>query len=74
MPCFIAVDRIMTTSPELIIGYKEDGTPASAACSLCGEWMPEDYSEFASSAEIVSQFTEHFRHHVREKHPPRWIN
>ena len=61
----------MTQGPELVIGYRKDGTAASARCSLCGLWMREDYALDATGREIIARFTEHFKAHVQEKHGPR---
>ena len=60
--------------PELVIGYREDGNAASARCSLCGEWMPEDYALDATGQAILTRFIEHFKCHVREKHGTRYVN
>jgi hypothetical protein len=64
----------MTKEPELLIGHGKDGNPVSAACSFCGEWMPEDYALHATGPEIIARFTEHFKAHVQEKHGPRYAN
>ena len=60
--------------PELIIGYEEQGEPVSAACTLCGEWMPEDHPLSLPAAEVVEVFKGHFEDHVREKHPRQSVN
>jgi hypothetical protein len=54
--------------PDLIIGYEGEGEPISAACSLCGEWMPEDHPLSLSANEVIAIFKKHFDAHVREKH------
>jgi hypothetical protein len=64
----------MATEPEMLIGSGLDGKPVSAACSLCGEWMPEDYAPDASRSEILEGFISYFRAHVQEKHGPRFVN
>jgi hypothetical protein len=64
----------MTQGPELLVGHGKNGNPVSAACSFCGEWMPEDYASDAQGPEIVNRFVEHFKAHVREKHGPRFLN
>jgi hypothetical protein len=64
----------MTKEPEMILGYGNDGDPVSAACSLCGEWMPEDYVPDATAPETLARFIEHFNAHVREKHGPQYLN
>jgi hypothetical protein len=68
-------DRIMMmTFPELIIGYGEQGEPVSAACTVCGEWMPEDHSHSLPAAQVIAVFKSHFESHVRDKHPRKTIN
>jgi hypothetical protein len=56
------------TIPELIIGYEGQGVPVSAACSVCGEWMPADGMESLTSHERVERFTRHFKEHVKQRH------
>jgi len=62
------------TKPEMMIGYGKNGDPVSAACSLCGEWMPEDYEHTAPPREILAKFIEHFKAHVQEKHRPQYLD
>lgn len=64
----------MMLEPELLIGYATNGNPVSAACSQCGEWMPEDYAPNATGREILARFEEHFKAHVREKHGRQYVN
>jgi len=64
----------MTKNPELVIGYGKNGNAASARCSLCGLWMPEDCARDAQGREIFDGFLERFKAHVREKHEPRFVN
>jgi hypothetical protein len=64
----------MTQEPELVVGYRKDGKAASARCSICGLWMPEDYGPNATGREMLDRFMEHFKAHVREKHEPRYVN
>lgn len=54
--------------PELIIGYEENGKPAAAVCTMCGEYMPEESPNEAGSKATIARFTEDFKHHVRIKH------
>jgi len=60
--------------PELLIGYGENGNPVSAACSLCGDWMPEDYSPSDDPHEVVARFAAHFKIHVQREHPIQPVN
>jgi hypothetical protein len=64
----------MKSGPELVIGYGNDGNPVSAACSMCGEWMPEDYDLDATGREILARLVELFKAHVREKHDRQYVN
>jgi hypothetical protein len=61
-------------SPELIIGYESDGRPVTAACSLCGEWMPTEEIDSLSPTEAFARFGEHFKTHLRQKHPIRDVH
>ena len=54
--------------PELMIGYGEDDNPVSAACTLCGQWMPENYTSALTTTEVIGYFNLHFLNHVLEKH------
>ena len=63
-----------TQELELVIGYRKEGNAASARCSLCGLWMPEDYASDAQGPEFIARFMEHFKTHAREKHGPRYVN
>jgi len=60
--------------PELIIGYEGSGIPMSAACSLCGEFMPDKSPGRPSSNETIAQFSEDFKIHIGLKHEHRFIN
>jgi hypothetical protein len=39
--------------PELMIDSDENGNPVTAACSFCGEWMPNDGIEPLKPKEAV---------------------
>jgi hypothetical protein len=64
----------MTKEPELVIGYGKNGNAASARCSLCARWGPEDCAPDAQGREILDGFLEPFKAHVPEKHEPRYVN
>jgi len=58
----------MAKKPELIIGYEEDGRPTAAACSACGEDMPQGEARVTDSAAMIKWFSEQFELHVAQNH------
>jgi hypothetical protein len=60
--------------PELIIGYEGKGIAAAAACTMCGEFMPEENRNVPSSKATIARFVEDFKLHTRIKHQRYRVN
>ena len=60
--------------PELIIGYEGKGIAAAAACTKCGEFMPDENESAPSSKVTIARFVEDFKLHARIKHERYRVN
>jgi len=60
--------------PELIIGYEGKGIAAAAACTMCGEFMPDKSQSAPTSKATIARFVEDFRIHARIKHERYRVN
>lgn len=55
--------------PELIVGYEAEGLPVEAACSKCGERMPQPDPAFPNFKDALVALTAEFQEHIKAKHP-----
>jgi hypothetical protein len=60
--------------PELIIGYEGKGIAAAAACTMCGEFMPEKGPAVRNGKKTIARFQEDFKLHARIKHQRYRVN
>jgi len=65
-----AVKCSMLRRPELILGYEKEPVPGIAACSACGQLMPDPLQSRLESRQRFAWYKSQFETHCLRCHTP----